>query len=452
MRPILLLELNEVHWPVLDRIAARHGRLAGWLARARSHTTIVSPETRLSPWITWPTLHRGLRASEHGITHLGQDPLTGHGTPLWVECRQRGGSIGIVGALHSWPPGDPGPDGFHVPDTFAASAACWPPELEPLQAMNLALTRESGRVASRRVPMRQALAALPVALRLRLPPYVASRAARQLVAERLDLDRRDARPLVQATLFWNVFRRLYARAGRPLAYASFFTNHVASVLHRHWREAFPEELAPRISSRVHRDTVERAFDLLAEIVVDALALAQAHPDLLLVLASSMGQAAVHRGAHHGRELAIGDLARLLALAGIPPEAHAPGIAMVPQATTRVGDPALRARVRQELHALRTISGKRFLDVEVRGESVSVTIGTPPRGDVDSGVLVEHSGAHVRFEDAGIVVHEVARGTGNHVPQGALALAGRGIAPDASRSEIPLESVKGLLLELAEHPS
>ncbi len=448
LRPILLLELNEMHWPVLDRLRASDPDVDAFLARARCHTTHVDSEARLSPWITWPTLHRGLSPAAHGLAQLGQDPATAHGRPIWEDVRARGESIGIVGSLHSWPPIDPGPEGFFVPDTFAAGPECVPAMLAPLQALNLALVGRSGRVATTGVPVRAALASIPTALRLRLSPRLAVDALAQLAAERIDRERRDARPLVQAALFWNVFRRLYERAARPPAFASYFTNHVASLLHRHWADLFPEDVPGHVVRRAHRDMLEAALSLTGRIVRETARIARARPDLVVVIASSMGQGAVDRPMHHGRELAVTDVVRLLAAVGVARGEHEPGIAMVPQATTRAIDAPVRERIRTGLHALRTPSGKRIFDVVIRGESVSITIGTPPHDDVDAELLVDPSGRSLRFSEIGVAVHRVPAGTGNHVPEGALAIVGRGIVPDPSRSTLPLEDVKALLLQLA----
>jgi hypothetical protein len=61
MRRIILFELNEVPWRVIDHFVAAHAdsALARMVASAVQHETLAE-DTLLSPWITWPTLHRGV--------------------------------------------------------------------------------------------------------------------------------------------------------------------------------------------------------------------------------------------------------------------------------------------------------------------------------------------------------------------------------------------------------
>jgi hypothetical protein len=78
IRPLLLLEVNEIPWRVIDRF---HGQpeypaLTRFFSTARNLTNVAVDSGELSPWITWPTFHRGMPKEAHGILHLGQDPTT----------------------------------------------------------------------------------------------------------------------------------------------------------------------------------------------------------------------------------------------------------------------------------------------------------------------------------------------------------------------------------------
>ena len=46
--------------------------------------------------------------------------------------------------------------------------------------------------------------------------------------------------MFQTLLFWDVFRKHYNPLVPP-GYASFFTNHIAGVMHRYWKDVFPED-------------------------------------------------------------------------------------------------------------------------------------------------------------------------------------------------------------------
>src|SRR5690348_3138705 len=106
MTPILLLEINEIPWRLLDRYRGRRGfsKLDRFTSLSDQFTTIAVDTGELSPWVTWPTLHRGMSNERHGVKNLGQDPATFRGKPIWEEIRELGGSIGVCGSMQSWPP------------------------------------------------------------------------------------------------------------------------------------------------------------------------------------------------------------------------------------------------------------------------------------------------------------------------------------------------------------
>jgi hypothetical protein len=391
----------------------------------------------------------------HGVHHLGQDVATFRGTPLWDEYRARGLAVGVCGSLQSWPPRDPGPGGFYVPDTFAHDARCVPGYLEPLQRFNLGLVRRNGLVVRDEAPLgpRAALALLPALRRVGLRPRTYARLAAQLVAERRDKARLARRPVFQAVLYWDVFRHLYDPAAPP-ALATFFTNHVAGVMHRYWADVFPEDFPdrPAAAPRPHAATMDFALAVLDDILADALAFQATNPDLVLAFATSMGQAAVHRDAHEGFAAAVTDLPALLAAFDVPADAFAPLLAMVPQVAADVPDAAVRARLRAALEAARTAAGDAVFRVDEAGTSLSITVATPRRADRDRGGFWRRDerapDRFVAWTAAGVTMHPFEAGTAYHVPEGVLALVGRGIAPRDTRDRLEATAVKGLLMELA----
>ena len=70
MRRFVLFELNEVPMRVVQHFAQHHPRsaFARLLKRGAQWDTITPDQGHLSPWITWPTLHRGVSGARHGYT------------------------------------------------------------------------------------------------------------------------------------------------------------------------------------------------------------------------------------------------------------------------------------------------------------------------------------------------------------------------------------------------
>jgi len=189
-RRFILFELNEVPLRVVRHFAGRKpgSSFAKVLARGRHWTTVTPDEGHLSPWITWPTLHRGVSSADHRIAALGQDVRAADRKfpPVWNVLANAGRRVGMFGSLHSYPPPDDlGPYDFYVPDTFAAGPEAKPAELAAFQQFNLHMVDRSGRNVSGELPVRQALPFLLRSLPAGIRPGTMAKIARQVASERI---------------------------------------------------------------------------------------------------------------------------------------------------------------------------------------------------------------------------------------------------------------------------
>ena len=144
-RSVVLYELNEVPWDVVDAYIARKPgcRLAQLVQTGQSVTTVIDDPVRLAPWRTWPSLHTSRLTSDHHSIDLGQDPATFEGTTLWDAAERAGLKVGMFGPMQSWPARTFKNGGFYVPDGFGPDAVTEPPTIERFQDFNLRMTRES---------------------------------------------------------------------------------------------------------------------------------------------------------------------------------------------------------------------------------------------------------------------------------------------------------------------
>jgi hypothetical protein len=456
MTPILLLEINEIPWRVLDKYLSGGGytNLSRFFGASAQYTTINSDVGELSPWVTWPTLHRGMTNSSHGVLNLGQDPSTFRGVAIWDEVRSRGGSVGVCGSMQSWPPRDPGPDGFYVPDTFAHDSQCIPAKVSPFQEFNLGQVQRNARVVNQNVPkplkaLRVAVSALRSGVRLR----TLGRVARQIWMERSRPDLTKRRPIFQTILFWDVFTDLFDPR-RPPAFSTFFTNHVAGVMHRYWHDVFPEDFVGRQGNGVAAPSGQEplmrfAIQVLDDMLGDVIKWVDSNPDLVVVLASSMGQQAVSYEDHEGVEFVVEDLTRLMAMAGSSAGRYTRLLAMAPQVAVDIPDQQHRDEVAAALQSTVDAEGKPFITVQSIGTSLSITVRTPRRSAIASGHCVAN-GREVSWQDAGIRPQDVEPGSGYHIPEGSLAFFGKGIHPQGGgRLNVPSEQVKDWLLRISQ---
>ena len=141
-RNVLLLEINEITWDLIDPLI-RKGLLPTFakLKKEGSWGTSVAIETgaQLDPWITWTTLYTGRTQEDHNVFFLQQPPESIHARRIWEICADQGLSVGVFGSVCSWPPRPV--NGFYVPDTFSPDTSTYPKTLEPIQQLNLTYTR-----------------------------------------------------------------------------------------------------------------------------------------------------------------------------------------------------------------------------------------------------------------------------------------------------------------------
>lgn len=320
-RRFILFELNEVPTRVVRHYAEGHpgSAFAQVLRQGAEWETFTPDEGHLSPWITWPTLHRGVSSAEHHIVALGQDvgEVNELYPPVWALLTGAGKRVGLFGSLHSYPlPHNADCYDFYVPDTFAAGPETVPTELSAFQEFNLRMVDRSGRNVSTGLPAKEALSFLRRAVRNGLKAGTVAKVARQVATERVLRHRVGRRRTVQSLLAFDLF---IAQLKEKLPDAAFFfTNHVASSMHRYWpatftgdykRTKWSEAWVRRYASEIDF-TMSEADGMLAELI----AFANVHPEYVILVTGSMGQAAVDSPEKQTKtEVLVRDMAKFMKL-------------------------------------------------------------------------------------------------------------------------------------------
>ncbi len=318
-RRFVFLELNEVPIRVVRHFAERHPRssFARLLERGRQFDTVTPDEGHLSPWTTWPTLHRGVSGKKHGLVALGQDHSQADQRfpPVWSILAAAGRKVGMFGSLHSYPLPDKldGYD-FYVPDTFAASPETKPAELSAFQRFNLEMVDRSGRNVSSEVPVKDALTFLLRSVPAGLRPSTLAKVARQVASERIWKYRASRRRTIQSLLAFDLFLA-QLQSKKPDA-SFFFTNHVASSMHRFWPATFLDDysITKWTDSWVRRFSEEIDYVMVEadQMLAELMAFADDNPDYLIMVSGSMGQAAVDDPERQLKtEVLVKDMGRLL---------------------------------------------------------------------------------------------------------------------------------------------
>ena len=104
---VILFELNEVPYKVIHHFCKLYpeSNLAKVLSKGRKYETFAEDMGHLSPWITWPTVHRGVTNEKHFISDFGQDlnEQEKQYPAIWNILAQKGIKVGLFGSLHTYP-------------------------------------------------------------------------------------------------------------------------------------------------------------------------------------------------------------------------------------------------------------------------------------------------------------------------------------------------------------
>ena len=237
MQQTIVYELNEDPTRLFDFYADAFKSSA--FAKLKQFGTCVETQSsdvgHLSPWVTWPTLHRGVSNVEHQISDLGQDvsKVNIEMPNVWEILANEGVSVGVFGSLHSYPlPVNLDNFSFYVPDTFSAGNECFPELLTNFQRFNLSMVRSNGRNVQTGIAVRDAASFLKNSIALGLKPTTFLKLTNQVMLEKKKKDRVVRRRTSQAEIAFDLFFMQF-RKSMPLV-SFFFTNHVASSMHRYW--------------------------------------------------------------------------------------------------------------------------------------------------------------------------------------------------------------------------
>jgi hypothetical protein len=425
-RRVVVIEVNELPLRLARWYADAHPRST--LSRLLEDSSVLETEVRevtgreLYPSQTWASMNTGMGFRDHGVYWYG-DPKPADYPLYWQLAARAGRRVGVVGTLHSSPLAqqcaEPGMV-FAIPDCFAAGSATLPVAYESFQRVNLALTHESGRTAVSRPSARQLLALARVpALGVR-PSTIARVAAlgARAASGRVSRERLRSAPFL---LLADMFERLNERTHPELSI--FFTNHVASAMHRYWYASFPDDFATPAYDDAwvqrYRGELSYAMDVLDRFLGRVLAWCEA-TGRVLVLDASMGQSAdanVDASCHE--VVVVRDADRFVQAIGVS-SPYRISRAMVPQIQLVLSDAAAAAAVVRDLSAASCTGVE--LWVEHNGAVVTLAYRVNP-----TRATIEVGGRVSTLTAAGLAVQRVDdHRSGDHSPRGVLLVHGAAV--------------------------
>ncbi len=419
---VIVYELNEVPVRLFEFYATAFPKSSfAYLNKQSSRfITKTADVGGLSPWVTWPTLHRGVSNVEHNISDLGQDlsRINKEYPSIHEILADKGITVGMFGSLQSYPlPEDLNNYSFYVPDTFAAGDECFPRELSDFQSFNLSMVRANGRNVSKGVAVKGIANFLLSARKLGLTSSTFGKLTKQIINEQFNGDRVVRRRTSQAEIAFDLYFHQLQQSSPNISF--FFTNHVASCMHRYWPTVFPEDYEEGQFDLSWRnqwmDEIPHAVKV-ANFQLSKLIHYAQKTDGELIVCSSMGQAAVRGTKKVKSQVLITDIKKLMKYLGFWEDEWEPRLAMAPQIVVGFKSSNFVDKIKKLDQVL--INGKKIQYFLTHTGEIRFEIGLTNLPEL----IVTDNGTNISPSEIGIKNVDLQDAAGSyayHVPEGIL---------------------------------
>lgn len=428
---VILYELNEVPWAVVDYYVRQKDTVLGQvLSQATQLTTHTQDTGDLHPWVTWPTVHRGVYNETHQISFINQEIVDTH-KPLWEIIAQEGLKVGVFGSLQSYPVPSNGEYAFYVPDTFAQDPQTFPSHYEAFQSFNLAQVKRDGAMARKGVIQSNSLELLLNLIKTGLKISTAGKIGWHLVKEQLNPLHRTLRASLQGAVAFDYFK--HALAKHSPNFATFFTNHVAGIMHRYWKYTFPQDFGYTLQGKKDMflaQNIVKAMDIF-DLQLKYLKKYCEKTNSLLIIASSMGQEAIDRGEYVG-ELRIENVTLFYKEIGYTGNVKH-NLAMQPDFAFSFDSLSDLQQFQQQTQMLTNEQNVPIFEYKIAGLTLNLYLNHTQHC-VENKCLYRN-GKAVPLENLGIEVLNRDQGTGYHQPYGIAIFYGQNIPHNASRRQV-----------------
>lgn len=422
---LVVLELNEVPWKVIDTFVERNptSAFARVMGRSGRINTLLPDTGQLHPKTSWQTFHRGVPDHIHGIREYNQQQSAGHtnNPTMWELAKNAGKRVGCGASIGSWPlPEDTSNVDFWFADPFSPDPDSIPSEVTAFQRFNtLAVARSSRQVRSGGVSREVILDFLKNALRIGITPGTAIKTIHQVVAEKINRPLSVRRRNIQALMSFDVALKQWKTTQPHLS--SIFINHVAAAMHRYWAAAFPNDYQTNKMPADWRETYKEEINaamLIADGMLQRVLKEVEGTGASVLVLGSMGQAGIEHEPTFN-QLIIKDMPAFLRLAGMC-----------------AGDYEQRPGMEPEY--LLVFKTKALLDkFEIDCQNIDINGRAPDvkrASDTECSLLVDQynigfesisvGGRIVDLEEAGLhieKIEDIAGSTAQHTPEGAALL-------------------------------
>lgn len=438
--PVIMLELNELCPPIVDRMMAA-GELPNfsWLKGQSDVHVTFTDDPSLEPWVQWVTLHTGEPESVHGATELDEGHLID--TPrFWDEMADDGIESLIFGSMNCR---TERPDKvWLLPDPWSVGVKATDPAYQGFQDFISNNVREHTNPNAKQ-GAREMAGVVSFLLSHGLSLKTIKDAVSQIASEKTSKsDRHWRRAIILDQLMWDVFEATYKKR-RP-DFATFFANSTAFLQHRYWRHMSPESYQVKPSAadmESYGDAIEDSYRHMDNLIARARKLVGENGRI--IFATALSQEANTRYEHIGGKFVYRahDFKKLFDWAGAPSGAtFEPVMTHQAWATYKTEEEANAAHA-----ALQNITsnGKSIMDSRV--DENRVFFCSNIISVVEDGFEVTHAtdNKRIAFTDLFFLIGQV--NNSQHNRHGCFWLPKAGDTPVVHDGTLPLEKTTAMIM-------
>ncbi len=431
---IIIYELNEVPRRILDLYIQKNPRSA-FAEIAREGiilNTLTKDNGELHPWSTWPTVHRGVNNFIHNIRFINQDltPSKQY-MPIWEILAKNEIDVGIFGSLQSFPPLDGKNYKFYIPDTFAPSPEAYPKDLSDFQKFNLNLTNEN-KAISRSFSKENLKDLLYLIANGVLSKSSLVKLLKHVIKEKLNSKYKTRRSTMQNVLSFPIYLK-YLHEYQP-TFSTYFTNHVAGMMHRYWKDLFPSDLSldKKDIDKFHSKTILKAMDLADNNLRHLIKFVK-KTDYQFFVISSMGQASIDYGIYKP-EFQIRDFQKFLSGLGLNKNNYKLYPAMQPDFSIECKNEDSMEQIRNAINNLKDSESKNIIVENYAPVGLRVTFAMGRSRSMDKTKKCFLNGKILKINRLGIEPIKRDKGTAYHTSEGIFCSYGRGIDEKSIKSD------------------
>ena len=444
---LIIYELNELPIKLLNYYVELKpfSNLSKLKKNGYCLNSFTTDKGELHPWSTWATFYRGVDNTKHKIYSLNQDrEFEKKYPPIWKLLSENNISIGIFGSLQSYPPLINNNVKFYLPDTFSPGFEAYPKELENFQKFNLKIVaNNSGEVRSIRFLEIKYFLNCIFRDTIRLKSII--KIFFQLFKETISKRYKRRRSLIQPELTFDLYYK-NLKKHKP-EFTTFFTNHLAGMMHYYWLDIFPEDFgkAYRSPSFFNKNSIIKALDLADKQIGTLMKFAQNNSYNFWV-ASSMGQKAIVR--EKIQKLFLRDFKKLLQFLNLDHKKYIHLPSMYPDINIE-GDTSKNLEILISEFLKIKFSNKKNI-FEIRYKKNRKKVNFILSSNINKEKFVIYKDKKILLKKLGLEFGYDDQGTGYHFPEGVLlAIGNKNKTIFEKKRNIDIKNIYKLIIKIFE---